>query len=175
MHDHCTVNVSQLTDTIKFRQSSKCSVIPETTNLLPIPEIPTETLVSMTLSPAHVTPTISIMQQKTTPILTPPITTETPTITTAVPESDTLSAVRLRRHTTDLIQKYSVKLAPEPSKIQTSTIDLEPESEKSASEIRKIKKEQAEKQKMPKYTIKSTDKATLKEYDQKKRSLLDHA
>ncbi|GJZ03198.1 hypothetical protein Tco_0521159 [Tanacetum coccineum] len=35
------------------------------------------------------------------------------------------------------------------------------------SEIRKIKKEQAEKQKMPKYTIKSTDKVTLKEYDQK--------
>ncbi|GJV05164.1 hypothetical protein Tco_1338733, partial [Tanacetum coccineum] len=36
-----------------------------------------------------------------------------------------------------------------------------------ASEILKIKKEQAEKQKMPKYTIKSTDKAALKEYDQK--------
>ncbi|GKE98281.1 hypothetical protein Tco_0021632, partial [Tanacetum coccineum] len=34
----------------------------------------------------------------------------------------------------------------------------------SASEIHKIKREQAEKQKMPKYTIKSTDKATLKEY-----------
>ncbi|GKC48129.1 hypothetical protein Tco_1065851, partial [Tanacetum coccineum] len=41
------------------------------------------------------------------------------------------------------------------------------ESKKSASEIHKIKKEQAEKQKMPKYTIKSTDKATLKEYDMK--------
>ncbi|GJX91452.1 hypothetical protein Tco_0344778 [Tanacetum coccineum] len=39
--------------------------------------------------------------------------------------------------------------------------------QKSASEIRKIKREQAEKQKMPKYTIKSTDKATLKEYDLK--------
>ncbi|GJS33370.1 hypothetical protein Tco_0531752 [Tanacetum coccineum] len=58
-------------------------------------------------------------------------------------------------------------LAPEPSKIQTSTIDLEPESKKSTSEIRKSKKEEVEKQKMPKYTIKSTDKATLKEYDQK--------
>nr|GEX56298.1 retrovirus-related Pol polyprotein from transposon TNT 1-94 [Tanacetum cinerariifolium] len=31
----------------------------------------------------------------------------------------------------------------------------------------KIKKEQTEKQKMPKYTIKSTDKVALKEYDQK--------
>ncbi|GKA18225.1 hypothetical protein Tco_0698062, partial [Tanacetum coccineum] len=53
--------------------------------------------------------------------------------------------------------------APEPSKIHTSKIDLEPEFDKSASTIHKIKKEQAEKQKMPKYTIKSTDKATLKE------------
>ncbi|GJZ85092.1 hypothetical protein Tco_0650431 [Tanacetum coccineum] len=73
----------------------------------------------------------------------------------------------LQRHTADLIQKYSVKPAPEPIKIQTSTIDLEPESKKSASEIHKIKNEQAEKQKMSKYTIKSIDKAALKEYDQK--------
>ncbi|GJU70499.1 hypothetical protein Tco_1256758 [Tanacetum coccineum] len=73
----------------------------------------------------------------------------------------------LQRHTADLIQKYSVKLTPEPSKIQKPTIDLVPESEKSASEIFKIKKEQAKKQKMPKYTIKSTNKAALKEYDLK--------
>ncbi|GKA90533.1 hypothetical protein Tco_0812403 [Tanacetum coccineum] len=33
--------------------------------------------------------------------------------------------------------------------------------------LQKIKREQAEKLKMPKYTIKSTNKATLKEYDQK--------
>nr|GEZ17125.1 hypothetical protein [Tanacetum cinerariifolium] len=38
---------------------------------------------------------------------------------------------------------------------------------KSASEIRKIKREQATKQKMPKYTIKSTDKGALKYYDLK--------
>ncbi|GJW83088.1 hypothetical protein Tco_0156233, partial [Tanacetum coccineum] len=37
----------------------------------------------------------------------------------------------------------------------------------SALKIRKIKKEQAEKQKMPKYTIKSTDKEELKDYDLK--------
>ncbi|GJS77276.1 hypothetical protein Tco_0727157 [Tanacetum coccineum] len=52
-------------------------------------------------------------------------------------------------------------IALEPSMIQTSTINLEQESKKSALEIRKIKKEQVKKQKMPKYTIKSTDKATL--------------
>ncbi|GKF98469.1 hypothetical protein Tco_0297252, partial [Tanacetum coccineum] len=61
----------------------------------------------------------------------------------------------------------SVKPVPESSKIQTPTINLEQEYEKSASEILEIKKEQAEKQKIPKYTIKSTDKAALKEYDQK--------
>ncbi|GKD56013.1 hypothetical protein Tco_1289400, partial [Tanacetum coccineum] len=47
------------------------------------------------------------------------------------------------------------------------TSDLKQEYENSALEIRKVKKEQAEKKKMPKYTIKSTDKAALKEYDQK--------
>ncbi|GJT82995.1 hypothetical protein Tco_1057337 [Tanacetum coccineum] len=73
----------------------------------------------------------------------------------------------LQRHTADLIQKYSVKPTLESSKIQTPIINLEQEYEKSASEILKIKKEQAEKQKMPKYTIKSTDKVALKEYDQK--------
>ncbi|GJU98236.1 hypothetical protein Tco_1327507 [Tanacetum coccineum] len=73
----------------------------------------------------------------------------------------------LQRHTKDLIQKYFVKLTLESSKIQKPTIDLEQEFEKSALEICKIKREQAKKQKMPKYTIKSTDNATLKEYDQK--------
>ncbi|GKE96206.1 hypothetical protein Tco_1581061, partial [Tanacetum coccineum] len=61
----------------------------------------------------------------------------------------------------------SLHHAPESSKIQKPIIDLEQESEKSASEIRKIKREQSEKQKMPKYTIKSIDKAALKEYDKK--------
>ncbi|GJZ62306.1 retrovirus-related pol polyprotein from transposon TNT 1-94 [Tanacetum coccineum] len=60
-----------------------------------------------------------------------------------------------------------MKPAPKSSKIHTSTINLEQESKKSALEILKIKKEQDEKQKMPKYTIKSIDKAALKEYDKK--------
>nr|GEV93392.1 retrovirus-related Pol polyprotein from transposon TNT 1-94 [Tanacetum cinerariifolium] len=41
--------------------------------------------------------------------------------------------------------------------------------QKSALEIHKINKEQAEKQKIPKYTIKSTNKVALKEYDLKSR------
>nr|GEU54030.1 retrovirus-related Pol polyprotein from transposon TNT 1-94 [Tanacetum cinerariifolium] len=65
----------------------------------------------------------------------------------------------LQRHTADLIQRRSMKHVPESNK--------NPEFEKSPEEILKIKKEHAEKQKMPKYKIRSTDKAALKEYDQK--------
>ncbi|GKB58870.1 hypothetical protein Tco_0915056 [Tanacetum coccineum] len=126
-------------------------VILENANLPPIHEILTKTRVSTAISPPHVTPTIStIPQQTTTPIPTSPIITKSLTITTAIPESNALNAVQLRS-----------------SKIQTPTINFEQESEKSASEILKIKREQADKQKMPKYTIKYTNKAALKEYDQK--------
>nr|GEU87333.1 hypothetical protein [Tanacetum cinerariifolium] len=74
-------------------------------------------------------------------------------------------------HATTLLTPLSVSTIPPPapksSKIQKLTIDLKQESEKSALEIRKIKREKAKKQKMPKYNIKSTDKTELKEYDQK--------
>ncbi|GJV18700.1 hypothetical protein Tco_1367720 [Tanacetum coccineum] len=168
-------------------------VIPETTNLPPIPEILTETPVSTTVSSPHVTATISTIQQTSTPIPTPPVTTDAPTITTAVPESDALFAVQLRvaklekdmselkkidlsgealaalkTHVPSVVDNYiGSKQIPELPKNQTPTVDLEQESEKSPSEILKIKKEQDEKQKIPKFTIKSTDKAALKEFDQK--------
>ncbi|GJV70203.1 hypothetical protein Tco_1485712 [Tanacetum coccineum] len=73
----------------------------------------------------------------------------------------------LKKYTVDLIQKYSLQQIPELPKKQTSTVDLEQESKKTPSKILKIKKEQAEKQKMPKFTIKSTDKVALKECDHK--------
>ncbi|GJR10517.1 hypothetical protein Tco_0793169 [Tanacetum coccineum] len=140
------------------------SVIPKTTTLPPIPEIPTETPVSTALSLPHVTPTISIVQQTTTPIPTPPITTEAPTITTddvsklkkiehsaealASRKSQVPTVVKyylgskigddlqkvLQRHTTELIQMYYVKPSPEPSKIQKPIINLVPESEKTLKE-----------------------------------------
>ncbi|GKC19459.1 hypothetical protein Tco_1021609 [Tanacetum coccineum] len=77
--------------------------------------------------------------------------------------------IRLKKKThTVLIQNYSptVKFPKLPKK-QTPTVNLEQESKKTSSEILKMKKEQAEKQKMLKFTIKSIDKAALKEYDQK--------
>ncbi|GJV49418.1 hypothetical protein Tco_1439630 [Tanacetum coccineum] len=73
----------------------------------------------------------------------------------------------LQKHSKDLIHKHFVKPTPESSKIKTPIINLEKGSKNSASEILKIKREQAEKQKTLKFTIKSIDKASLKEYDQK--------
>nr|GEV61612.1 hypothetical protein [Tanacetum cinerariifolium] len=177
-----------------------------------------------TLPLPSVSATPPIPQQTTTPIPSPPIITDASTITTAIPESDALSAIQLRvaklkkdvselkkidistkalaalktqvpyvvdnylrsrvgdvfqkelkKHTADLIQKYSLQQILELPKKQTPTVDLEQESKKNPSDILKIKKEQVEKQKMSEFTIKSTNKATLKEFDQKKRSLQDHA
>nr|GEX86024.1 hypothetical protein [Tanacetum cinerariifolium] len=127
------------------------SVISEATTLPPIPEIPTETPVSTARSPTHVTPTISILQHATKPIPIAPITIEAPTITTVISEFDALTIV-LQTHIADLIQKYSMKPTPEPNKIQKPTINLVPETKKTSFEIHKIKKEQAKKKKMPKYT-----------------------
>ncbi|GKC75536.1 hypothetical protein Tco_1126310, partial [Tanacetum coccineum] len=118
-------------------QKIPISVILETTNLPPIPEIVTETLVSTVVPSPQVTHIISTVQQTPTPISTPPITTDAPTIITAVHESDALSAVELR----NLIN--------------------------SALDILNIKKDQAKKQKKPQFTIKPIDKAALEEYDLK--------
>ncbi|GKF97436.1 hypothetical protein Tco_0293257 [Tanacetum coccineum] len=49
----------------------------------------------------------------------------------------------LKKHTADLIQKYSMQQILELPKKQTSTVDLEQELEKTLSGILKIKKEQA--------------------------------
>ncbi|GJZ92900.1 retrovirus-related pol polyprotein from transposon TNT 1-94 [Tanacetum coccineum] len=65
----------------------------------------------------------------------------------------------LKKHTADLIQKYSGLPAPESSKKQ--------ESEKSPEEILRIEREQEEQKHVPTYTIKSTDTAALKEFDLK--------
>ncbi|GJY88468.1 hypothetical protein Tco_0503096, partial [Tanacetum coccineum] len=195
-------------------QKIPVSVIPEITNLPPIPKIVTETPVLTVVPSPLLTPIISIVQQTTTPIPTPTITIDALTVTTAVPESNALTAVelsvaklekvmselktidhssealvvlqsyvltvidsylntkvgdvfqkKLQKRTADLIYKYSLQHLPELTKKLTPI--TEQESEKSPSEILKIKKEQAESQKNPQFTIKSTDKAALEEYDLK--------
>ncbi|GJY63425.1 hypothetical protein Tco_0464885 [Tanacetum coccineum] len=145
-------------------------VISEPSALTPILETPSVAHATTLLPPPSVSTIPHVLLQTTTPIPSPPIIDEALTITTAVPESDAFNVVQLRveklgkdvselkkidhsakalatlksqRHTADLIQKYSLKPSPEPSKIQTSTIDFELEYKKSASDIFKIKKEQA--------------------------------
>ncbi|GJS23633.1 hypothetical protein Tco_0452265 [Tanacetum coccineum] len=146
-----------------------------------------------TLPPPSVSTTPPVPQQITTPIPTQPITTDAPTVTTVVPESNALTTVELRvaklekdtselktvDHSTEALailksQVPSVvdnylgsKRFSESSKKQTLTVDLEQGSEKSASKILQIKREQAEKQQKQKFTIKSIDKAALEEYDLK--------
>ncbi|GJR37344.1 hypothetical protein Tco_1213028 [Tanacetum coccineum] len=136
------------------------SVIPETTNLPPIPEIVTETLVSTAVPSPQVTHIISTVQQTTTPISTPPITTDAPTIITVVHESDALSVVELRvaklekdvselktvdHSSKDFVVLQSQVLTHLPELTKKPTPTTEQESEKIPSDILKIKKEQAEK------------------------------
>ncbi|GJW54460.1 hypothetical protein Tco_0098545 [Tanacetum coccineum] len=196
------------------------SLIPETTNLPPIPEIVTETPVSTAVPSPQVIPIFLPVQQTPTPIPTPPITTNAPTVTTAVLESNALTTIELRvaklekdvselktidlssealvvlqsqvlividsyldtkvgdvfkkelqKHTTNLIHKYSLQHLSELTKKPTPT--SEQESEKIPSDILKIKKEQPESQKNPQFTIKSTDKAALEEYDLKRALIED--
>ncbi|GJX40064.1 hypothetical protein Tco_0255054, partial [Tanacetum coccineum] len=63
----------------------------------------------------------------------------------------------LELHTADLIEKYSVLPGPESIKNQ--------ESKKSPKEIIRIKREQSKKEQESTYTIRSTDKVSLKEFD----------
>ncbi|GJT96709.1 hypothetical protein Tco_1092227 [Tanacetum coccineum] len=65
----------------------------------------------------------------------------------------------LERHTADLIEKYTV--LPGPESIQNQ------ESEKSPKEIIRIKREQGEEKQDSTYSIKSTDKVDLEEFDLK--------
>ncbi|GKA52219.1 hypothetical protein Tco_0745415 [Tanacetum coccineum] len=65
----------------------------------------------------------------------------------------------LERHTADLIEKYSVLPGPESVKNQ--------ESEKSPKEIIRAKKEQDEEKQDSTYSIRSTDKVDLEEFDLK--------
>ncbi|GJV17745.1 hypothetical protein Tco_1363068 [Tanacetum coccineum] len=148
-------------------------VISEPSVLTPILKTPSIAFATTFLTPLSISTIPPVLLQTTTPIPTPPITTKDPIINTYVLDSDALTAVQLRvaklekdvSELKKLITLLKLLILSNPKKIHTPTIDLEPEPEKSASDIHKIKKEQAKKQKMPKYTIKSIDNATLKEYD----------
>ncbi|GKA32724.1 hypothetical protein Tco_0719091 [Tanacetum coccineum] len=87
---------SSLSVSSSFVQKILVSVTLKTTNLPPILEIVTVTPVTTADPSPPVTPIISTVQQTTTPIPTPTIITDSPTITTAVPKSNALTVVELR-------------------------------------------------------------------------------
>ncbi|GJW71427.1 hypothetical protein Tco_0128344 [Tanacetum coccineum] len=164
-------------------------VIPEPSFLTPIQESHSIATIT-TLPPLSVSTTPYVPQQITTSIPIPTIITDAPIITTVVSEFDALFAVYLRvakleKDVSDLkkidlstealaalktqvssvVDNYLGSKVGDLPKKQTPTVELEQEYEKSPSEILKIKKEQNEKQKMSKFSIKSKDQASLKEYD----------
>ncbi|GJV62775.1 retrovirus-related pol polyprotein from transposon TNT 1-94 [Tanacetum coccineum] len=140
-------------------------VIPKPTFLSPILEIPIVTPVTTLPPPSSVTNITLILQQQTTPIHIPPITTAALAVVIVLDpllaivqrvsklEKDYLGS-SLRDALQKVLQKHTKEL------IQQS-------SQKDVSKILKINKEQAEKQQMPKYSVKSSDEAALDEYDQK--------
>ncbi|GJX45667.1 hypothetical protein Tco_0262343 [Tanacetum coccineum] len=139
-------------------QMDPVSVIPKTTNLPPIPKILTKTLVSTIVSSPQVAPIISSVQQTPTPIPTQPIITDAPTIMNDVLESNALTVVELRVEKLEkdvselklitplkLLQFLSPKfprlLIHLPELTKKPTPIAKQESEKSPSDILKIKKE----------------------------------
>ncbi|GKC20000.1 hypothetical protein Tco_1022150 [Tanacetum coccineum] len=138
----------------------------------------TDAEIKSLLEPTALTPVQQSPSIATATTLPPPSVSTTPSLRVAKLEKDVsdlkkidISAealAALKIQFPSVVDNYlGSKQIPELPKKQTPTVDLEQESEKSHSDILKSKKEQAEKQNIPKFTIKSTDQATLKEYDQK--------
>ncbi|GJV61228.1 hypothetical protein Tco_1467328 [Tanacetum coccineum] len=141
----------------------KSKVVDESDSTIPDPSHQT-----VTSTPLVIALVTDFSSPKPSSLVTPPpINTEATTITTSLPEITPFIALQLRvarleileRHTTDLIKKYSVLLGLESIKNQ--------ESEKSHKEIIIIKKEQGEEKQESTYSIKSTDKVALEEFDLK--------
>ncbi|GKC40753.1 retrovirus-related pol polyprotein from transposon TNT 1-94, partial [Tanacetum coccineum] len=163
--DSADANVSSLLDipiqhkTLQTQSPSVqkilISVIPETTNLPPIPEIVIETPVSTIVPSPQVTPIILTVQQTPTPIPTPPITTNALTIIIVVHESDTLSAVELTvaKLEKDVSDLKTVDHSSEALAVVQSQVPIVVDSYLDT--------------KFGDFTIKSTDKAALEEYDLK--------
>ncbi|GKA84931.1 hypothetical protein Tco_0806585 [Tanacetum coccineum] len=147
-------------------------VIPETTNLPPIPEITSETQVLTVVPSPQVTPIILTMQQIAKPIPTPPIITDALTVTNAVPESNALTVVELRvakleKDMSELktVDHSSEALAHLPELTKKPTPTAKQESKKIPSEILKIKKEQAENENVMDKEVADTVKDHKRKHD----------
>ncbi|GJT39685.1 hypothetical protein Tco_0939550 [Tanacetum coccineum] len=134
--------------------------------------IPDPSHQTVTSTPPVIAPFTDVSSSKPSLLVTPPpINTEATTITTSLPEITPFIALQLRvarleqeisevkKTDPNLIEKYSVLPGPESVKNQ--------ESEKSPKEIIKAKKEQGEEKQDSTYSIRSTDKVDLEEFDLK--------
>ncbi|GKC21984.1 hypothetical protein Tco_1024134 [Tanacetum coccineum] len=106
-------------------------------------------------------------QQQTTPIPTAPITTIAPSITTIVLDQPPLIIQRVSELEKDVKELKQVDhsttiLASIRSQVPSVVNEY---LGSQVSEIRKIGRELAKKQQMPKYLVKSSDKVSLDEYD----------
>ncbi|GJR49742.1 hypothetical protein Tco_1400263 [Tanacetum coccineum] len=176
-HSGSMSSMKYLEDTDKFRDQflydkpieddqEKSKVIDESDSTIPDPSHQT-----VTSTPPVIAPVTDFSSPKPSSLVTPPpINTEATRITTSLLEITSFITLQLRvarleqemiieRHTADLIKKYSVLPGPESIKNQ--------ESEKSPKEIIRIKKEQGEEKQDSTYSIRSTDKVALEEFDLK--------
>ncbi|GJY93299.1 hypothetical protein Tco_0509081 [Tanacetum coccineum] len=167
-------------------------VILEPTVLSPIPEIPLVTPVTTLIPPPYVTNLTPVQQQQTTPIPTPPITIVAPVATT-VPDPFPAIAQRVSVLEKDVQEFKQVDDSPTILKIIRSqvpaTVDaylgsslgdalqkvfqkhteelMQQSSQTDVFRIIKIKKEQAAKEKMPKFSGTPYDEAAKAEFKQK--------
>ncbi|GJR28368.1 retrovirus-related pol polyprotein from transposon TNT 1-94 [Tanacetum coccineum] len=166
-----------LYDKLTEDDQEKSKVIEESDSTIPDPSHQT-----VTSTPPVIAPFTDVSSTKPSSLVTPPpINTEATTIITSLPEITPFISLQLRvarleqemsevkktdhsadileQHTADLIEKYSALPGPESIKNQ--------ESEKSPKEIIRIKREQGEEKQDSTYSIRSTDKVALEEFNLK--------
>ncbi|GJW07373.1 hypothetical protein Tco_1569796, partial [Tanacetum coccineum] len=138
-------------------EQEKSKVIDESDSTIPDPSHQT-----VTSPPPVIAPVIDFSSPKPSSQVTPPpINTEATSITTTLPEITPFIALQLR------VAKLEQDMS-EVKKTDHSAASIKnQESKKSSKEIIKIKREQGEKKQESTYTIRSTDKVTLEEFDLK--------
>ncbi|GJR86328.1 hypothetical protein Tco_0210339 [Tanacetum coccineum] len=141
----------------------KSKVIEESDSTIPDPSHQTVTLTPPVIAPFTYVSSIKLSSLKTdhSADVLALIKSQVPTVVDeylGTKLDDALLKI-LERHTADLIEKYSVLPGPESIKNQ--------ESEKSPKEIIRIKREQGEEKQDSTYSIRSTDKVALEEFNLK--------
>ncbi|GJY68568.1 hypothetical protein Tco_0471550 [Tanacetum coccineum] len=132
--------------------------------------IPDRSHQTVTSTPPVIAPFTNVTSSEPSLLVTPPpINTEATTITTSLPEITPFIALQLRvarlEQEMSEVKKTDV-LASIRSQVPTASVKNQ-ESEKTPKEIIKAKKEQDEEKQDSTYSIRSTDKVDLEEFDLK--------